>query len=68
MQRLYDEWDNERRKRARPNAVLSAMQALRAQRSDVCLNGFDRMATCRRALEALDKQVTRVDLKRSLFN
>ena len=60
MQQLYDDWDSAQQIRAKPALVLTAMQALRAQRSDMRMNGFDRIAACRRALEALDKQVRKL--------
>ena len=62
MQHLYDSWEAAFAARVHPNVILTAMQALRSQRSDSTLNGFDRIATCRRALDALDKQVRLISL------
>jgi hypothetical protein len=55
MQAYYDAW--EAMHAARRPVMLTALDALFSTRGNEHSSGFDRMAKCRHALEALDMQV-----------
>ena len=63
-QDLYDAWFQAHD--IAPKRVLSTLKAMRAQRSKSGSSGFTRIATLRKALEALDKQVSVYCRPRSL--
>lgn len=53
-QAIYDEFEAHATLRAAAPRVLTALQARRAQEAHSQSNGFQRIALCRKALEALD--------------
>ena len=57
MQEYYDAWET-MNAASRP-VVLTAIDAIFATRGNEHSSGFDRIAKCRHALEALDMQVSR---------
>jgi len=66
LQNFYDTFEEATRV-CKP-VLLSAMQSMRAQRSNVQSSGFDRIANCRRALEALDKHGWQRSYHQRLFH
>jgi len=65
-QSVYDAF--EEANRVHTPVLLTAMQAMRAQRSNVQSSGFDRVAACRRALEVLDTQGWQRSYHQRLFH
>jgi hypothetical protein len=56
FQSIYKAYD-ERNKPAAPTRALTAMQQFcKRRRTNACVSAFDRISTCRKALEALDRQ------------
>ena len=55
FQDVYAEYDAYFAERNRPPVLMSALEERRARVARNTSSGFDRMATCRQALEALDK-------------
>lgn len=54
FQAIYDEYDAHMAEKTKPVELLSALEERRAKVKTKISSGFDRMATCRKALEALD--------------
>lgn len=56
FQPIYKAYD-ERNKPAAPQRALTAMQQFcKRRKTSACVSAFDRISTCRKALEALDRQ------------
>jgi len=66
MQGMYDAFDEAHV--VRPPVLLTAMQAMRAQRASVRSSGFDRVAACRKALDMLDTQGWQRSYHQRLFH
>lgn len=55
FQEVYNEYDAYFAEKNKPAVLRTALEERRAQVESKVSSGFERMATCRRALEALDK-------------
>ena len=54
FQSVYDQYDAHCAQKTKPSVLLSALQERRLKMASSQSSGFDRMAKCRKALEALD--------------